>query len=79
MPDGPRAAESLSRRLSAWARSEGRAFPWRGETDSFRILIAEMLLQRSRSSTVSVDPGPLTRCDDHQGHNRDDDGDGRRN
>ena len=36
-----------------WANSNGRAFPWRSETDGFRILVGELLLQRSRSSTVS--------------------------
>ena len=33
-------------------RVSGRAFSWRREADAFRILLAEVLLQRSRSSTV---------------------------
>ena len=41
------------RRLLAWARAEGRTFPWREETDPFRVLIAEILLQRSRGTTVA--------------------------
>ena len=38
--------------LLQWAKGEGRAFSWRREADAFRILLAEVLLQRSRSSTV---------------------------
>jgi A/G-specific adenine glycosylase len=41
------------RRLLRWGRSNRRRFPWREERDPFRILIAEMLLQRSRGTTVA--------------------------
>lgn len=41
------------RRLLSWARAEGRSFPWRGETDPFRVLVVEILLQRSRGTTVA--------------------------
>jgi A/G-specific adenine glycosylase len=40
-------------RLRRWARHSGRAFPWRTADDPFRILVAEVLLQRSRGSTVA--------------------------
>lgn len=41
------------RRLLAWGRVHRRDFPWRTEKDPFRILIAEVLLQRSRGVTVA--------------------------
>lgn len=43
----------LTRRLRAWGRANRRRFPWRTETDPFRILVAEVLLQRSRGRTVA--------------------------
>lgn len=41
------------RRLLAWGRANRRPFPWRTESDPFRVLVAEVLLQRSRSKTVA--------------------------
>jgi A/G-specific adenine glycosylase len=41
------------RRLLRWGRENRRSFPWRDETDPFRILVAEILLQRSRGTTVA--------------------------
>lgn len=41
------------RRLLAWGRRNRREFPWRGERDPFRVLVAEVLLQRSRGTTVA--------------------------
>lgn len=41
------------RRLLSWGRNNRRSFPWREETDPFRILVAEVLLQRSRGKTVA--------------------------
>lgn len=43
---------SLSKSLLLFAENNHRNFHWRREKDAFRILIAELLLQRSRSSTV---------------------------
>jgi A/G-specific adenine glycosylase len=40
------------RRLLRWGRENRRSFPWRDEVDPFRILVAEILLQRSRGTTV---------------------------
>lgn len=42
------------RRLLAWGRTNRRDFPWRGERDPFRVLVAEVLLQRSRGTTVAA-------------------------
>jgi A/G-specific adenine glycosylase len=41
------------RRLLSWGRQNRRDFPWRRERDAFRVLVGEVLLQRSRSSTVA--------------------------
>jgi A/G-specific adenine glycosylase len=39
--------------LSRWGAQNRRSFPWRETSDPFRILIAEVLLQRSRGVTVA--------------------------
>lgn len=41
------------RELLAWGRRNRRSFPWRVERDPFRILVAEVLLQRSRGTSVA--------------------------
>jgi A/G-specific adenine glycosylase len=41
------------RSLLAWGRRNRRDFPWRHEADIFRVLVGEVLLQRSRSATVA--------------------------
>lgn len=41
------------RDLLAWGRTHRRSFPWRETTDPFRVLVAEVLLQRSRGVTVA--------------------------
>jgi A/G-specific adenine glycosylase len=40
--------------LSRWGRANRRSFPWRETRDPFRILVAEVLLQRSRGRTVAL-------------------------
>jgi A/G-specific adenine glycosylase len=47
------------RRLLAWGRTHRRDFPWRHTSDPFRLLIAEVLLQRSRGRTVAGVYGEL--------------------
>jgi A/G-specific adenine glycosylase len=39
--------------LSRWGALNRRSFPWRETDDPFRILVAEVLLQRSRGVTVA--------------------------
>jgi A/G-specific adenine glycosylase len=39
--------------LGRWGRSHRRSFPWRETDDPFRVLVAEVLLQRSRGRTVA--------------------------
>lgn len=39
--------------LTDWGEQNQRRFPWRAETDPFRVLVAELLLQRSRAKTVA--------------------------
>jgi A/G-specific adenine glycosylase len=43
----------FTRALSRWGRSHRRSFPWRVTGDPFRVLVAEVLLQRSRGRTVA--------------------------
>lgn len=39
--------------LVAWAKREGlRSFPWRTETDPYRLLMAELMLRRTRAPNV---------------------------
>jgi A/G-specific adenine glycosylase len=40
-------------RLLRWGEANRRSFPWRETNDPFRILVAEILLQRSRGTTVA--------------------------
>lgn len=44
----------IARRLLRWGRINRRSFPWREEEDPFRVLVAEVLLQRSRARTVAT-------------------------
>jgi A/G-specific adenine glycosylase len=46
-------ADVFVRELQAWGRDNRRSFPWRETRDPFRILLAEVLLQRSRGKTVA--------------------------
>jgi A/G-specific adenine glycosylase len=48
--EGERAFRS---RLLRWGEQHRRSFPWRETDDPFRILVAEVLLQRSRGRTVA--------------------------
>jgi A/G-specific adenine glycosylase len=41
------------RALARWGAQNRRSFPWRETDDPFRILVAEVLLQRSRGVTVA--------------------------
>lgn len=41
------------RGLRRWGRTHRRSFPWRETDDPFRVLVAEVLLQRSRGVTVA--------------------------
>jgi A/G-specific adenine glycosylase len=43
----------FQRDLLAWGEHNRRVFSWRTTDDPFRVLIAEVLLQRSRGSTVT--------------------------
>ena len=45
---------TFRRKLLAWGRQHRRSFPWRETDDPFRVLVAEVLLQRSRGKTVAA-------------------------
>ena len=44
---------AFRRDLTRWGKENRRSFPWRETNDPFRILVAEVLLQRSRGNTVA--------------------------
>ena len=42
-------------RLLKWYKSNGRHFPWRNKSASiYKVIVAEILLQRTRAETVEV-------------------------
>jgi A/G-specific adenine glycosylase len=43
----------LRRRILRWYRTEGRDFPWRYRDDPWEVLLAEVLLQRTRADLVA--------------------------
>lgn len=51
LPDAGRLA-FLRKALRVWARRHLRHFPWRQTRDSYRVLIAELMLRRTRPSQV---------------------------
>jgi A/G-specific adenine glycosylase len=49
-----RSAVPFRSALTRWREVHHRPFPWRETSDPFRILVAEVLLQRSRGNTVAT-------------------------
>jgi len=45
--------ERFRRDLLRWGRANRRSFPWRETDDPYQVLVAEVLLQRSRGTTVA--------------------------
>ena len=43
---------SFRKRLLGWYAREQRILPWRGETDPYRILVSEIMLQQTRVAVV---------------------------
>lgn len=46
--------EQFQESILSWGTQNRRDFPWRKDLDSFHVLVAEFLLQRSRSKTVAT-------------------------
>ncbi len=44
---------AIRRRLLHWWRSNARDFPWRHESDPYRVLIAEVFLRRTQAKQVA--------------------------
>jgi len=44
--------EERNAALFSWYRTEQRSFPWRGETDPYRVLVSETMLQQTQASRV---------------------------
>lgn len=53
MDDETRKHAFVRKNVIHWYNQHGRNFPWRNTTDSYRILIAEILLRRTTASAVS--------------------------
>ena len=43
---------SISKKLLAWYRKNGRSLPWRGAADPYRVWISEVMLQQTQVYTV---------------------------
>ena len=43
----------LGRAALEWYGRRGRRFPWRGERDPYRVLVAAVLLQRTRAEAAA--------------------------
>lgn len=57
-----RAISAFQIRLLRWYRRCGRQFPWREQgLSSYELLVAEVLLQRTRAETVAAIFGPFLR------------------
>jgi A/G-specific adenine glycosylase len=41
-------------RLLRWHRSRGRSFPWRSDTDPYRLVVTELMLVRTRADQVAA-------------------------
>ena len=44
--------DSLHRTVEEWFQKNGRDFPWRQSSNSFHILVAEVLLRRTQAHRV---------------------------
>mgnify|MGYP002862934849 CR=1 FL=1 len=44
--------DGYRRTLLSWFREEARAYPWRGTSDPYAVLVSESMLQQTRISTV---------------------------
>ena len=48
-------------RCGRWYRRHGRTLPWRGESDPYRIILSEIMLQQTQVSRVLVQYGRFLR------------------
>src|SRR3990172_5346873 len=51
VPD-KKAIAFLRKRIVNWSRRHGRSYPWRSTYDPFKVLIAEMMLRRTKADQV---------------------------
>jgi len=47
-----RTERAVTNLLLKWFRKHGRDYPWRNETDPYRVMIAEIMLQRTKADQV---------------------------
>jgi A/G-specific adenine glycosylase len=50
--EDPSLLREFRRILLGWFRAKGRTYPWRATRDPFKILVAEIMLQRTRAEQV---------------------------
>lgn len=50
----PKDVAWLRRQVRAWFKLHGRSFPWRCTRDPYKVLVAELLLQRTRADLVAA-------------------------
>lgn len=50
--DSSKKIKFFQKKILEWFRHNGRSYPWRKEKDPYKILIAEMMLQRTRGDQV---------------------------
>jgi A/G-specific adenine glycosylase len=48
----PEKAESFMRLLLSWAKENNKTYPWRKTRDPYRVLVAEIMLQRTKAEQV---------------------------
>jgi A/G-specific adenine glycosylase len=53
MTAGGNSVSEFRRRLLTWFQQHQRKLPWRGETDPYRILVSEIMLQQTRVAVVA--------------------------
>ena len=46
----------FQKKLLEWHDENARQLPWKGESDPYRIWISEIMLQQTRTETVSGSP-----------------------
>lgn len=52
-PPGTLHTVPLDEPLMGWYQARRRSFPWRGETDPYRVLVSEVMLQQTQASRVA--------------------------
>jgi A/G-specific adenine glycosylase len=52
----------LRKTVVKWYKANGRTFPWRTTSDPFKLLVAEVMLRRTKADQVKIVYDKLTSC-----------------